>query len=388
MVRSYWKSCPGGDGRVRRFAWSQIPSSQTGAKERIMTVHEDGKTLRCRIINTWQLADGSTAYHVQSLETGEMITLVQRGRRGGAQPALNGQGRSTCASSTGATQHPPAGVPMSPSVSPASGQVVSLPGTPRSVTPLFGGKKSNATACPDCTERILMWEDGKPGQPIVSSSGSPSIVAASNQSTPTRMVASNQAGSASNMPVIVNQQPGVVCSDSAQGQVCQTRPNNASAPTIQSQDGPTSKDGVIIWQKRYDPVTKKEVQQMVPEPGKPQSTEVLWEKYTDPVTGKEVYSVPPKTGAQQHPASQPPRKFGERVFQPKQTDPVKVGRTQVDPGAAQNNAAEAGAPISKAVLHFGAHESNELRQAQCSTAQHRRLVPDPGPGQEHQSLRQ
>src|SRR5258705_7183259 len=55
---------------------TQAVSSQP---ERILTVHENGKALRCRVVTAWRLADGSTAYQVQALDTGEMLTIVEDG---------------------------------------------------------------------------------------------------------------------------------------------------------------------------------------------------------------------------------------------------------------------------------------------------------------------
>ena len=42
------------------LAWAQTPASRTTAEpaERIMVVHENGKSTRCRVMETWQLPDG------------------------------------------------------------------------------------------------------------------------------------------------------------------------------------------------------------------------------------------------------------------------------------------------------------------------------------------
>lgn len=55
------------------------PSSSTvksGVPERIVTVTENGKTIRCRLVETWQLADGTTAHKLQAVESGEFITIL------------------------------------------------------------------------------------------------------------------------------------------------------------------------------------------------------------------------------------------------------------------------------------------------------------------------
>jgi hypothetical protein len=46
------------------------------APEKIVTITDNGKAVRCRLVQTWQLADGTIAYQFQSLETGEMMTLL------------------------------------------------------------------------------------------------------------------------------------------------------------------------------------------------------------------------------------------------------------------------------------------------------------------------
>src|SRR5947209_8053353 len=66
---------------VVMLAWVGLASGQTPAPtsskrpgESIMTVHENGKSLRCRVLSSWRISDGSKAYQLQSTDTGEMIT--------------------------------------------------------------------------------------------------------------------------------------------------------------------------------------------------------------------------------------------------------------------------------------------------------------------------
>src|SRR5262249_38709875 len=95
MVWSNWKGALllllAGAG----LAWSQVPASrpipagsspggermagERGATERIMTVHENGKALRCRVIINWRTQDGKLAYQLQIIETGEMLTIAEDG---------------------------------------------------------------------------------------------------------------------------------------------------------------------------------------------------------------------------------------------------------------------------------------------------------------------
>lgn len=60
------------------FAWTQSPTKRLtpDGAERIMVVHENGRSTRCRVVETWQLPDGRMANLLQTLETGELITIV------------------------------------------------------------------------------------------------------------------------------------------------------------------------------------------------------------------------------------------------------------------------------------------------------------------------
>jgi len=52
------------------------PTAKSGVPERIVTVTENGKTIRCRLVETWKLADGTTAHKLQAVESGEFITIL------------------------------------------------------------------------------------------------------------------------------------------------------------------------------------------------------------------------------------------------------------------------------------------------------------------------
>jgi hypothetical protein len=60
------------------LAWTQTPAPIpfTDPAERIMVVHESGKSTRCRVMEAWQLPDGRVAHLLQAIETAEMITIV------------------------------------------------------------------------------------------------------------------------------------------------------------------------------------------------------------------------------------------------------------------------------------------------------------------------
>jgi len=89
MVRSYRRgtliavlACGGLALAWVGLARSQAPrGTQTvsAQPERILTVYENGKGLRCRVVTTWRLQDGSAAYQVQVVDTGETMTIVEDG---------------------------------------------------------------------------------------------------------------------------------------------------------------------------------------------------------------------------------------------------------------------------------------------------------------------
>src|SRR5262245_9572126 len=75
------------------LAWTQTTPNRPGeGAERVMVVHEGGKSTRCRVLESWQLPDGRIAHLLQALESGEKVTIVdehaptgdpaQRGSRG------------------------------------------------------------------------------------------------------------------------------------------------------------------------------------------------------------------------------------------------------------------------------------------------------------------
>jgi hypothetical protein len=41
-----------------------------------LVVHENGRSIRCRLLETWQLSDGRMAQLVEAMQTGELITLL------------------------------------------------------------------------------------------------------------------------------------------------------------------------------------------------------------------------------------------------------------------------------------------------------------------------
>ena len=292
MLWSNWKVALMAAILFGGLAYSQIPNSQNGAKhDRIMTVHEDGKAIRCRVIKSWQESNGSTAYQLQALDTGEMMTIVQDGQAGNLQGV--GPGEKTRAVPMrifhwGRNKTSPAGAPVPTDVIQSSGQVVSSKTVPG-------------------TERVIMWDQNNGqsvhsstpvvvgnSEPVVSTGhfGQPSVVN-DNRPCPT--------------PGCVDSKPRVIASGSVQNQV--TMPWSPR-PVVKNQP------------------TNPEVIQTVGNP----PAQVLWEKYTDPITGKEVYSVPPKEVQSQPQTTQKPtqpRRFGG-LFGPKQPAEV-VNNPTIEP---------------------------------------------------------
>ncbi|MBM4071567.1 MAG: hypothetical protein FJ271_21930, partial [Planctomycetes bacterium] len=69
------------------FAWSQSPPAPLPAmdgtdsppSQTTMTVHENGKAIQCRLINSWRCDNGARAFQLEVLETGEKLTMVEDG---------------------------------------------------------------------------------------------------------------------------------------------------------------------------------------------------------------------------------------------------------------------------------------------------------------------
>ncbi len=109
------------------LAWAQAPVPAPPGKtpERIMVVHENGKSTRCRILQTWQLADGKKAHQLQAVDTGEMITIIDDVPAGGASAQARGKGTPKRIFHWGATNTtPPPGVPIPPQLMIDSGVVL------------------------------------------------------------------------------------------------------------------------------------------------------------------------------------------------------------------------------------------------------------------------
>jgi hypothetical protein len=106
-------------GLAQAQSSSQVQSATSPPKARHITVREEGKPpLRCRVLKTWRQPNGSSAYQVQAVETGEMLTIVS------SEPSNSGEQKGQALLTRifhwGANTTPPAGAPVPPSSSTVS----------------------------------------------------------------------------------------------------------------------------------------------------------------------------------------------------------------------------------------------------------------------------
>lgn len=176
--------------------WSQTPGPSGGPAERQLTVHENGKALRCRMVTSWKLADGSTAHQVQVLETAEMLTIAPE------SPAPAGKSNAVPMRiyHWGSGPTPPPGTPTPPSpvvTTSATSAPTSLPVVTTGATsaptpvpvaapvPVVANCDSCATpcatapcapkapACTTCNEKVIWWEEkgGKRAPQVIVTNG-------------------------------------------------------------------------------------------------------------------------------------------------------------------------------------------------------------------------
>ena len=79
---------------VTGLAWGQhdlppSPRARAKPKDRFVTVQEAGKPpQRCKVLKMWTEPDGTPAFQAQALDTGELMTIEETGRRAQAFGAL------------------------------------------------------------------------------------------------------------------------------------------------------------------------------------------------------------------------------------------------------------------------------------------------------------
>jgi hypothetical protein len=124
MARSIWKRTLITLFASAGLAWAQQPIASSDPRAvpaqsagHTFTVQEPGKVgQKCKVLKTWKTADGKTAYQVQAVNTGEMMTILESGpvtnlpSSGGSQV----HAVATRIFHWGSDMKPPAGTPVPP----------------------------------------------------------------------------------------------------------------------------------------------------------------------------------------------------------------------------------------------------------------------------------
>lgn len=66
------------------MAWSQTPPAssirpEAASSQVTMTVHENGKALQCRVLNSWKCPNGARAFQLEVQDSGEKLTIMEDG---------------------------------------------------------------------------------------------------------------------------------------------------------------------------------------------------------------------------------------------------------------------------------------------------------------------
>ena len=145
MVWSNWQRAIWRGAAVVVLFWSGLAWTQTTERpggdpaERIMVVHENGKSTRCRVLESWQLPDGRVAHLLEALDTRERITIVDDQLPGAAGLNPRGMPKRIFSWGSGRTK-PPEGSPIPPHLRHDSGVVIqNQTAPPGDVLPTAGG---------------------------------------------------------------------------------------------------------------------------------------------------------------------------------------------------------------------------------------------------------
>lgn len=135
MVRSQWMAAV-----VMGLAWTSLARTQSPplpasnsatSAARYITVNEDGKApQRCQVLKSWREADGTTAYQVRAVDSGEVMTIVESG----SVPAPREKSRGKILTRIfhwGRGNKPPTGTPIPPQSAP-------MWQTPTNAAPRYG----------------------------------------------------------------------------------------------------------------------------------------------------------------------------------------------------------------------------------------------------------
>jgi hypothetical protein len=94
------------------------PSAPAESAERQVTVQESGKPAqKCWVMKTWKTVEGASAYQVQAIDTGEIMTIVENGPLTtvpGSREGTRKQAMATRIFHWSRDKTPPAGTPMPP----------------------------------------------------------------------------------------------------------------------------------------------------------------------------------------------------------------------------------------------------------------------------------
>ena len=256
------------------LAWSQTPMfnrSASSAPERIMTVHENGKAQRCRVVQSWKTSTGAQAHQLQVIDTGELLTIVEDGSPTTVPTTVAGtQTRAMPMRIFHWGQRnrvSPAGAPLPPETSePVAMQgaetVIQTSATQNATTiPTTSGTTAGNANCPD---KVVAWEagTGKPvllrgsgpviqtsqSEPVIIEGGQPTIVSAPAGQVIQRTGGMPRFPSKSHGPVVISEK--VISSSpvtTVQGNATQLSNNpvtNAHATGAQTKNNVTTVSGV------------------------------------------------------------------------------------------------------------------------------------------------
>jgi hypothetical protein len=170
MVRSKWKKALVVSLTWAGLAWAQQPTPSGPAAMsgpntgQYFTVQEAGKPgQKCKVIKSWKTPDGKTAYQVQAVATGEMMTIVENGTVRTLPASTSGSGSRIQAVATrifhwGSDRMPPTGTPMPPVE-----YVQTMPSTPSPVLrPIYPTTTTTATPQPAQLPTTSPTETAKP----------------------------------------------------------------------------------------------------------------------------------------------------------------------------------------------------------------------------------
>lgn len=160
MVRLHWMVTPVVTLVLAAAAAAQVPAAKPG--ERFMTVQEQNKPAqKCRILHSWREKDGTVAYQVQALDTGEMMSIVENGPIATPSP-LRWRDRAVATRiyHWGRSSKAPTGVPAPPD------EVVARTITDYRIEKTPDGEKRIPLATPNAAEAMAKRMPSQPGTPM------------------------------------------------------------------------------------------------------------------------------------------------------------------------------------------------------------------------------